>query len=391
MNKLVLNFICKNESHVILTMLESVKGITDMIVANDTGSTDGTQDLIRKFGEDNNIPTFVVDRPFDNFMNSRNYAMQTAIENATQLGWDLSKSWGYWIDCDETLIVDAKFKKSDLVLDLYMINAFIGQMKYTRNTIFKLSKKFSWYGPVHEFITNIDTDINGGVLNTLSVDVKMIGASWQGDVADKYKKHAALLEDYIDNKDRNSRWVFYTAQSYHDSASIPNNKEENSERLRRALKYYKERVSRTDGYEEERYYSQLRAGSIMLMLEYPWMETHQELLKAFSMDPLRGESIKIIIDYYFSMAEWNLAYLYTKFAKTTFHGKCPYPTRLLFVDEHIYIWKFLEAHAAASFYTGRKDEAIANYNELLEMSIKSPQYFTQADLEKINFNKQFFK
>ena len=67
MGKLALNFICKNESHVIEKMLNSAKTITDLIVAVDTGSTDGTQDIIRKFGEENNIPTYVYDRPFDNF------------------------------------------------------------------------------------------------------------------------------------------------------------------------------------------------------------------------------------------------------------------------------------------------------------------------------------
>jgi len=48
MNKLALNFICKNESHVVERMLNSAKGITDLIVVNDTGSTDGTQELIKK-------------------------------------------------------------------------------------------------------------------------------------------------------------------------------------------------------------------------------------------------------------------------------------------------------------------------------------------------------
>jgi glycosyltransferase involved in cell wall biosynthesis len=46
MNKLALNFICKDVSHVIERMLNSSKTITDLIVTVDTGSTDGTQDLI---------------------------------------------------------------------------------------------------------------------------------------------------------------------------------------------------------------------------------------------------------------------------------------------------------------------------------------------------------
>jgi hypothetical protein len=109
------------------------------------------------------------------------------------------------------------------------------------------------------------------------------------------------------------------------------------------------------------------------------------------MDPLRGEPIKTIIDYYLQVNEWNMAYLYTKFAKVNFQGKNPYPTRLLFVDEALYVWKFAEAHAAACFYTGRMDEAKATYQEILNISKTQPQFFTPEDYKKIEMNGQFFR
>jgi len=390
MGKLALNFICKDESHVIGKMLESCKTITDLIVVNDTGSTDGTQDIIRKFGEDNNIPTYVFERPFDDFEKSRNHAMQKLRDVVQELGWDANKVHGYWFDCDETLVIDSKFNKDQFVNDLYMINTFIGQMKYTRNTFFKVSKPFRWYGPIHEFIVCDDKNITSGLAENIHVDVKMTGASWQGDIPTKYKNHAFVLEKYIDANREDPRWIFYTAQSYHDSASMPDNREENEERMRRAMKYYKERVNRNDGYAEEIFYSQFRVGTIMRNMEEPWNLTHQELLKAYSMDPVRGESIKVIIDYYLQMGEWNMAYLYTKFAKVNFHGKNPYPQRLLFVDEALYIWKFAESHAAACFYTGRMDEAKATYQEMMSLSKSQPQYFTPEDLGKLQANAQFF-
>jgi glycosyltransferase involved in cell wall biosynthesis len=390
MPKLILNTIVKNEAHCILTMLKSAIQISDAIVIADTGSTDGTQEIIKKFGEENNIPTYVFERPFDDFEKSRNFGMQKARDVVSELGWNPNDCWTWWCDADETIIVDSKFSKNQFKNDLYMINTYIGQMKYTRNTFARISKPFRFYGPIHEFIVCDEKNISSGLAENIHVDVKMIGASWQGDIPTKYKNHAFVLEKYIDANRQDPRWIFYTAQSYNDSASIPDNKEENEERLRRALKYYKERVGRPDGYAEEIYYSQYRIGTIMRNIEEPWNLTHQECLKAYAMDPMRGESIKTIIDYYLQVGEWNMAYLYTKFAKVNFHGKNPYPTRLLFVDEALYVWKFAEAHAAACFYTGRMDEAKATFNEILNLSKTYPQYFTPEDMKKIEMNGQFF-
>lgn len=390
MGKLALNFICKDESPVIENMLESAKDIVDLIVVNDTGSTDGTQQIIKNFGEKYGIPTYVFERPFDDFENSRNHAMQKLRDVVKELNWNADQVHGFWFDCDETLVIDSKFNKAQFTKDLYMINTYIGQMKYTRNTFFKVSKPFRWYGPVHEFIVCDDQNITSGLAENIHVDVKMTGNSWLGDIAEKYASHSYKLEAYINKNRQDPRWIFYTAQSYHDSASIKDNKEENEERLRRSLKYYRERVSRTDGYAEEIYYAQYRIGTIMRIIEEPWHLTHMELLKAYQIDPLRGESIKVIIDHYLQMGDWNMAYLYSKFAKTTFHGKNPYPTRLLFVDEATYMWKFAEAHAAASYYTGRMDEAKQTYQEIVNLTKTHPQFFTPDDLNKINMNGQFF-
>ena len=306
MGKLALNFICKDESPVIEKMLESAKGIVDLIVANDTGSTDGTQQIIKNFGEKHGIPTYVFERPFDDFEKSRNHAMQMLRETVKELGWNPEQVHGFWFDCDETLVIDPKFNKAQFTKDLYMINTYIGAMKYTRNTFFKVSKPFRWYGPVHEFIVCDDQNITSGLAENIHVDVKMTGNSWMGDIAEKYASHAYKLEAYINKSRQDPRWIFYTAQSWHDAASIKDNREENDERLRRSMKYYKERVQRPDGYAEEIYYAQYRVGTIMRILEEPWHLTHMELLKAYHMDPMRGESIKVIIDHYLQLGEWRI-------------------------------------------------------------------------------------
>lgn len=389
--KIILTQIMKNESNVAVRMLDSIKNVVDGICVVDTGSNDNSIEIVKKWGIDNGIETYVFEKQFDNFENVRNYSFEKARE--VFLGKkDGHTYYNMWLDFDEQLVVDSKFNKNKIDKDLYMFNTYIGQMKYTRNELCRLDKPFRFYGPIHEFIVCDDQNISSAVMEGISVNVQMDGFSWtSGNVADKYKNHASVLEDYINNKDRSARWVFYTAQSYHDSASLRDNRPENEERMRRSIKYYKERVSRMDGYEEERFYSQYRIGTIMKAMEEPWMETQQELLKAYAMDNLRGESIKVIVDYYLSIGEWNLAYLYSKFMKTTFHNKNPYPQRLLFVDESLYIWKILEVMAASAFYTGRKEEAKSNYDELISITKSSPQFFNPEELNKINSNAQFFR
>jgi glycosyltransferase involved in cell wall biosynthesis len=387
MAKLVLTQIMKNEAHVITRMLDSIKTIVDIVCLVDTGSTDNTIEVVKNWGIQNNVETHVFEREFDNFENSRNYSIQVARDVTKDRGNDY---WGFWLDADETLEILPNFKKSSINKDLYMFNTFINVMKYTRNECYKLDKPFRFYGPVHEFIVCDDKNITSGLMEGINVRVQMDGGSWKGNIPEKYKSHAFVLEKYIDVNRQDPRWIFYTAQSYHDSACVPDNKEENEERLRRSMKYYKERISRNDGYPEEVFYSQYRVGTIMRAMEEPWTLTMNEFLKAYSMDPLRAEPIKAIVDYYLAVGEWNNAYLFSKFAKMNFHQRNPYPQRLLFVDESLYIWKLLEVHAASSFYTGRKDEARQSYQEMAKISREQPQYFTPEDLQKIMMNAQFF-
>lgn len=387
MARLVLTQIMKNEAHVITRMLNSIRPIVDIICLVDTGSTDNSIEVVKNWGEQNKIETHVFERPFDNFENSRNYSIQMAREVTAGRGSDF---WGFWLDADEMIEILPNFNKNNINKDLYMFNTYINVMKYTRNECYKLDKPFRFYGPVHEFIVCDEKNITSGLMDGLNVRVQMDGGSWKGNIPEKYKSHAFVLEKYIDANRQDPRWIFYTAQSYHDSACVPDNRQENEERLRRSMKYYKERISRNDGYPEEIFYSQFRIGTIMRVLEMPFSDTLNELLKAYSMDPLRAEPIKAIIDHYLSVGEWNNAYLFSKFAKVNFHGKNPYPQRLLFVDEALYIWKILEVHAAASFYTGRRDEAKQTFQEMVEISRQQPQYFTQDDLQKIQMNSQFF-
>lgn len=376
-----LSQIVKNEAHVITRMLDSIKHVVDYLTIVDTGSTDGTQDIIKKWAEEQGIPCDVYEKEFDNFENCRNYAMQQAKGKT---------DYCFWLDADETIEFGPEFDKNKLDKDLYMFNTFIGTMKYTRNELWNNKKDFKWYGPVHEFIVPVNPKekLKSGICPGINVIVKMDGGSWKEETAKKYRNHAALLENYIDNENRDPRWVFYTAQSYHDSACIKNNEPENQERLRRALKYYDERVSIGGGYYEERFYAQFRIGTIFHRLQRPFEEVEAQMMKAYRIDPMRGEPFRLLIEYYQQMGDWNMAYLYSKFSYTTYHKNNPYPKRVLFVDNTLYDWRFCEMYANSCFYTNRKTEAKKLHNELLEITKNMP--LSPEEKSRISDNTAFF-
>lgn len=383
-----LSQIVKNESKVITRMLNSIKDIVDYVTIVDTGSTDDTIEIIKKWGEENNIPCDVYERPFDNFENSRNYAMEMAKDKT---------DYSFWLDADEIMLIDkTKFDKNNLNKDIYMFNTNIGTMRYTRNELWNNKVDFRWYGPVHEFIIPKDPNMNGKLTSEvcagIEIQVHMDGFSWSEDVSTKYRNHAQKLEEYIDNVDRNPRWVFYTAQSYHDASSIKDNEMENRERMRRAIHYYRERLGYSEGHYEERFYSQFRIATLLDRLGEPWYKVKEEALKAYNIDPIRGEPLKFIIEHYQRNGDWNMSYLYSTMAVNTYHNKNPYPNRLLFIDQTVYTWRFLELHANSCFYANRKDEATKYYKKLYEVysNPKNSMYFTQDDKKRIESNKNFF-
>ena len=60
MNSIGLCMIVKDESHVIERCLDSVKNLIDFVLILDTGSSDGTQEVIKNWIDRNNIPGKVI-------------------------------------------------------------------------------------------------------------------------------------------------------------------------------------------------------------------------------------------------------------------------------------------------------------------------------------------
>ena len=119
--------IVKNEEDVIERCLESVKGFSDELIVVDTGSSDKTKEIVRKFTD--KLYDF---EWIDNFSAARNYAFSKA-----------KCDYLFWLDADDIVMPeDAEkinnLKKSEESADTYM-------MKYYAGTDEKGNPSFEFY------------------------------------------------------------------------------------------------------------------------------------------------------------------------------------------------------------------------------------------------------
>ncbi len=75
MKTIGLSMIVKDEAHVILQCLESVRPLVDYVLVVDTGSTDGTQQIVWDYLVRENLAGGVVEEPWQNFAYNRTFAL----------------------------------------------------------------------------------------------------------------------------------------------------------------------------------------------------------------------------------------------------------------------------------------------------------------------------
>jgi glycosyltransferase involved in cell wall biosynthesis len=371
-----LSIIVKNESKVIRRMLESVYSILDYYVVVDTGSTDGTQDIIREFFKEKGIPGEVIDHPWKNFEDARNKALECVKGKA---------DFGFWIDADEQLIIDPKFDvnifKSNLGrVDGGNIKIHYGAQNYFRMQFFKTETPWYWYGPVHEVLI-CDQAKNIGQIEGMYVLVKPDGNSWEDSTETKYTAHAKILEEYVANDPKEDpRWIFYLAQSWRDTGT--------KEGREKAIEWYEKRRDIINkGYWEECYFSALMVASLKGQNEYPIDEVIKEYLDCGKYNKNRVEHLLPVMAYYQAKKDYDIAYIYGLRAIQE-AGQSPFPKSTLFIDESVYYWKIYDAHSISCWYSGRKDEAREIY-KLLEGQMRKG-LVSKDQIQRIQNNKQFF-
>jgi tetratricopeptide (TPR) repeat protein len=346
--KMCLNMIVKNESHIIEQTLSNMKKYIDYWVICDTGSTDGTQQIIIDYFAKENIPGELVQHQWKNFGYNRSLSLRECY----------NKSDYVWItDADDLVVGDFKFPKN-MRADAYNLKydkAFV----YTRTQIIK-NRGLEWryMGVLHEYIECINKkDLKYELLEgDYYIDSRRLGARNNDPL--KYKKDADLLVNEIEkypNSKLNERYCFYAAQSFFDYKDFEN-----------AIKYYKKRIE-YKGWYEEVFYSYLRVAISTQILnnnkESEELVT-SKFLEAFNYVKNRSEPLHCLGVYLKNIKEYEKAYDYLKQAVVI-----PYPVnQSLFVTKPYYDYETKYEFANVCCESKKHDESNKYCDELLSLN-----------------------
>jgi len=145
---------------------------------------------------------------------------------------------------------------------------------------------------------------------------------------------------------------FYKGHFYNQLANHSGSLQDVQHFREKALCYYQIYLEISDRQDESRYYAQWQTGMLQDMLKYPWLLAEDSLLKASALDPLRGEAIKKIIEYYIQFKEWNMAHHYSTMAMGKFFNKNPVAHRRWFINFDAYNWNVARIHRIICYKLG---------------------------------------
>jgi tetratricopeptide (TPR) repeat protein len=283
--KICLNMIVKNESKIILRLLESVLPIIDCYCICDTGSTDDTIQIITNYFDNKNITGKIFKEQFVNFEYNRNYALQKCIGMSDYI---------LLLDADMILSINETFDKSKLTYDYYYIFQGNENFYYQNIRIIRNNGLFKYVGVTHEYLNKPVTSTNSFFTKN-QLFINDIGDG--GAKTDKYERDIKLLKKGIIDQPNNYRYYFYLANSYKDS-------EQNND----AIETYK-KVLELNGWIQEKYISCLRLYELYDKLKTPELGIYY-LIESYTYDNNRIECIYQLIKYYCIKNQNETAYVF---------------------------------------------------------------------------------
>ncbi|HOX72571.1 MAG TPA: glycosyltransferase family 2 protein [Dokdonella sp.] len=334
--RICLSMIVRDEAAVIERCLRSVRPFIDCWAISDTGSNDGTQQIVRR--ELAGLPGELIERPWIDFAHNRNEALELAARHG---------DYALVIDADEVLVADEGFEWPVLDAPGYLLELVFGVTRYRRVAMPRLDCGWQWRGVLHEALVSPQA-AQARLLPGLRIHVHTDGARSQRPLAEKFAADAEVLRQALIVEPDNARYAFYLAQSLRDA-----------NRIVEALAAYRQRIA-MGGWDEEVYQSMLQVALLSERSACAEAEILAAYLHAFDYRPSRAEAPCELARYCRLRERYALARTFAGIAATL-----PPSNDLLFVDASVAAWRARDELAVASYWCGDYARSASLCRELL--------------------------
>ena len=335
-----LNMIVRDEAHVVAELLDSVAPYISYWVIVDTGSNDGTQDLIRNHMARLGILGQLYERPWRNFADNRNEALALAQGHGDYI---------LVIDADDTIVGTPEF--THLGADIYFMRFRVASggasLIMWGQQLFRDGVPVRYEGATLERPVYDAPLVNERLKGEYHIEFRRIGARSR-DPQLRVRDRDLLLAE-IGHNPQDAQSILRLAQICFAAGDFVN-----------ARKWFERRVELA-GPEEETYFAMYQFASSMANLDEPWPDVQDALLRAWHFRPIRAEPLYAIAVRHRAEKRYQLGYQFAKRA-----AEIPFPeSELRVVNADVYCFRATEMQAVCAAKMGSVGEAFTLFRRVL--------------------------
>lgn len=378
-NNFTVAIMVKDEEKTILKTLRSIRDC-DILVIYDTGSSDRTLDMIRKYCKKWDINLRVKEGKFVDFSTSRNVMLKFC-EEYDDIGYILLLDSNDIVRNLEPLLEQwDKLEEPLYKVRQVWMDEENQTVDYSNFRLIKNRTGCHYHREIHEVVRNLDYKKPGILVNQETIlfqdrkeDNKKSAGRFQRDLEILLR----CVQREKNNPDKDvaefGRDLYFLGQTYACLATLGTNDEKmKKEYNKSAIRYYDMRADIYDNPNiEEQFNCALYSANIFQQLENDWDLCFLKYMKAFEISPTRIEPLMPIVERHIINRQYPIAFMYLNYI-----CKLDMPQVNMIIAKvnwEYYRWK---NYAIVCFYLGQtNDDLLRAGKGAIEYAIQNGQKY----------------